>query len=55
MRGNRLMCAIAHPSSAENLQQKSSPAKAGLQSLRYGINQRLLNFKDLVLTLPSIW
>ena len=39
----RSVASVVHLSSAGKLQQKSSPAKAGLQSLRYGINQRLLN------------
>ena len=39
----RSVASVVHLSSAGKRQQKSSPAKAGLQSLRYGINQRLEN------------
>ena len=47
--------AAAHPRSAKNSYNKNNPAEAGLQTYILRVNQRLLNFKDLVLALPNIW
>ena len=54
LRGNRRRCAVVHPSSPGTQATKTALPKQSRKDTSE-TNQRLLNFKDLVLALPNIW